>query len=105
MIGKAIQALIFIMAVIVIGVAVYAAEDKFGDDNFLTSSINAVFDKVSKVTSGEQGILIKDYDKEESRTDYSRDALGRKIQEPTIRTTTKGLPAKDAPATPAEEKL
>lgn len=94
-----------VLALIIAGTAVfaYAADDKLAEDNFLTNTINSVFDKVSKVTSGEEGIIIKDYNKsEEKREDYTRDALGRKIQEPAIRTKGALPPTKEEKAKAAE---
>ena len=97
MTARITQALLFTIIMAGMAFSAYAADDKFSDDNFLTSSINAIFDKVNKVTSGEEGIFIKDYNKsEENVPDYSKDALGRKIKEPTIRSSVKGAPAKDA---------
>lgn len=88
------SARIAVFALIIAGAAapLHAADDVLSEDNFFTNTINSVFDKVNKVTSGEESIIIKDYDKpDEKAPDYTRDALGRKIQEPTIRSTG-GLP-------------
>ena len=90
------QVLILTLVMVGMAASLYAAEDNLAEDNFLTNTINSVIDKVNKVTSGEEGILIKDYNKSDSRSpDYTRDALGRKIQEPTIRSTGALPPSKD----------
>jgi hypothetical protein len=82
-----------------------AADDNLAEDNFLTNTINSVFEKVNKVASGEEPILVKDYNKSDKKApDYTTDALGRKIQEPTIRTTGSLPPAKDEKATPSADK-
>lgn len=81
---------VMVVALVVSGAAVlsHAAEDNIAEDNFLTNAVSSVFDKVNKVTSGEESIFIKDYNKPDTKPqDYTTDALGRKIQEPTIRTT------------------
>jgi hypothetical protein len=96
-----------ILAIAIAGVAVlaYAADDKLAEDNFLTNTINSVFDKVGKVTSGEEGIFIKDYNKPDRKAqDYTTDALGRKIAEPTIRSTGALPPSKDEKAKAAADK-
>jgi len=80
---------------------VYSAEEAPKDDGFVTSTVNAIFDKVNQYSSGEKGILIKDYDKsDEGKKDYNTDALGRKIAEPTIRT----VPPKTAVSAAASEE-
>ena len=68
------------------------------DDNFITSSINAVFDKVNQYTSGEKGIVLDNW-RGTGKENYPTDALGRRIPEPVIRTK----PAASA-VTAADEK-
>ena len=99
------QVLILTLVMAGMAASLYAAEDNLAEDNFLTNMINSVVDKVNKVTSGEEGILIKDYNKSDTRSpDYTRDALGRKIQEPTIRSTGALPPAKDEKRAVAADK-
>ncbi len=83
----------------------YAVEDNIAEDNFLTNAITSVIDKVNKVTSGEEPILIKDYNKsDEPEQDYTTDALGRKVKAPTIRSTG-GIPlSKDEKAAAAADE-
>jgi hypothetical protein len=93
----------FIMAFAVF--LAYSADERAADDGFISSTINAVFDKVNKYTSGEKSFFIKDYNKPDNvEKDYSTDALGRKVQEPVIRTSTKPLVAKDAKDSLQESK-
>ena len=97
-----------VMLTFVIGsvsVLVYAADDNLAEDNFLTNTINSVFDKVNKVASGEEPILVKDYNKSDEKTQsYTTDALGRKMQEPTIRSTGALPPSKGEKAMPEADK-
>jgi hypothetical protein len=83
----------------------YAAEDNMAEDNFITNTVSTIFDKVNKVASGEEPILVKDYNKSDTRGhDYTKDALGRNIQEPTIRTTGALPPSKEEKAKAAADK-
>jgi hypothetical protein len=105
MIGRLKQVLILALVMAGIAASSYAADDNAADDNFLTNTINSIFDKVGKVTSGEEGILIKDYNKSDAKApDYATDALGRKIQEPTIRSTGALSASKDEKGTSAADK-
>lgn len=95
----------FTLVIASAAVLAYAAEDNLAEDNFLTNTINSVFDKVNKVASGEESILVKDYNKpDKGSQDYTTDALGRKIQEPKIRSTGAIPPSKDEKSVTAEEK-
>jgi hypothetical protein len=97
-----------VMLALVIGsvtVLAYAADDNLAEDNFLTNTINSVFDKVNKVASGEESILVKDYNKPDRKPqDYTTDALGRKIQEPTIRSAGALPPSKNEKVMPSADK-
>ena len=96
------QVLLFTLIMAGMIVSAHAEDERVAGDGFLSSTIDSVLDKMNKFTSGEEGIFIKDFDKpDESRQDYSKDALGRKIQEPTIRTSTKASSAKGASVSPA----
>lgn len=60
-------------------------EEKLGRDDFVSTTISAVFDKVGQYTSGEKGILLKE-EKTGDRDRYSTDALGRPMPEQVIKT-------------------
>lgn len=91
---KALTLMLFFSVVIAEAHTAYAVEEKPKDDSFVVSTVNAIFDKVNQYSSGEKGILIEDYDKpEEKGGDYTTDALGRKLAEPTIRTAPVKAPA------------
>ncbi len=105
MIKRLTQAAMLTLAIAGVAVLAYAAEDNLAEDNFLTNTINSVFDKVNKVASGEEGILVKDYNKsDEKPQNYTTDALGRKIQEPTIRSTGALPPSRDEKGVSAADK-
>ena len=65
-------------------ISAYAAEEKLGRDDFVSSSIAAVFDKVGQYTSGEKRILEKEEDTTVENKGQLTDAVGRKAAEPAI---------------------
>lgn len=65
-------------------ISAYAAEDKLGRDDFVSSSIAAVFDKVGQYTSGEKRILEKEEDATVENKGQGTGAVGRKEAEPAI---------------------
>lgn len=70
------------------GALTVSAEDaKLGQDDFVSSSISAVFDKVGEYTSGEKRILSEDAEGASDEDMYTEDALGRKVPaEPRLKT-------------------
>jgi hypothetical protein len=74
------------LAVAVSAVSAYPADDKPSGDDFITSSVTAVFDKVNQYTSGEKSIILDDWRGTKKKDEYMTDALGRRIEEPIIRT-------------------
>ena len=83
---------VFVLLVIGTCVLAYAEVDseKLGRDDFISSSLSAVVDKVDKYTSGEKDIFLSNDEKSEKKDegDYDTDALGRKIPKVPIRSTT-----------------
>ena len=64
-----------VIAIVIAGMSglVYAADDRpSSQDGFVSSAISDVFDKIGKVTSGEEPII-------ESVDDYDMDSSGRRI--------------------------
>jgi hypothetical protein len=74
--------------------AAYAEDEHLGKDDFLTSSISAVFDKVGQYTSGEKRLLGPQDEGMRQGAGYAEDALGRKLNE-GVTITGSLTPAKD----------
>ena len=76
----------FILAILVVAIAagaVYAEEKKLGKDDFVSSTISDVVDKVEKVTSGEEKIFMDEYDNNgHEQIKPNEDPLGRKVPDP-----------------------
>lgn len=106
MIERLAQIVVIVLVIAGAAVFLHAAEDNLAEDNFLTNTVSTIFEKVNKVASGEEPILVKDYNKADTRGhhDYTTDALGRKIQEPTIKTTGSLPPSKEEKAKAAADK-
>ena len=67
------RSLVIIVVIIALSGLVYAADDRpASQDCFVLSAISDVFDKIGKVTSGEEPII-------ESVDDYDMDSSGRRI--------------------------
>lgn len=79
------KALIISLMMIVISVLAYAQEEKLGRDDFVSTSIVSVFDKVGQYTSGEKSFLYKGDEPDDEEAGYATDALGRKIPEPPLK--------------------
>ncbi|MCM8790475.1 MAG: hypothetical protein NC938_02095 [Candidatus Omnitrophica bacterium] len=67
--------------IVILGMPLYAEDAKIGRDDFFSSSIAAVFDKISEYTSGQKRIISKDAmgADSEDRYYYEEDALGRQV--------------------------
>lgn len=61
-----------------------ADEAKLGKDDFISSTISDVFDKVGKVTSGEERIIKDDYRSTDKGVGYTEPA-GRPLEDPAIK--------------------
>ena len=86
-----------LMAVVIAATCgVSFADDVSGDDNFFSSTLSSVVDKVNKYTSGEKGLLTPDDNDFRRRSDYGQDGLGRKLSEPVI-IKTRITPSKMSP--------
>lgn len=65
---------------------VCAESEKLGRDDFVSSTISDVFDKVGKYTSGEKRLFDPDEKKAATReAGYDTDPLGRKIPDQAIK--------------------
>ncbi len=62
----------------------YADDATLGKDDFVSSSIGAIFDKVGKYTSGEKKIFDDDQKDQPQGMDYEMDALGNKIPDKVV---------------------
>jgi hypothetical protein len=64
---------------IIIGIAavpiIYAEDAKLGRDDFVSTSISAVFDKLGEYTSGEKSIFIEKAPGTEYGTRYSEESI------------------------------
>ena len=76
---------ILIIIVMFASTLAYAQDEKLGRDDFVSTSIEAVFDKVGQYTSGEKSFLYKGDEPEDKEAGYTTDALGRKIPEPVLK--------------------
>lgn len=80
------KTLICFIAILLACALVYAAEDeKPKDEGFISSSIDAVFDKVGQYTSGEKSILYTENESKNEASGGDTDILGRKIKEPDLK--------------------
>lgn len=80
-----LRTLFLIIMMVAISSLVYAEGPNKGDDNFISSSFSAVFDKLNDYASGEKKIFTDDAKGADEEVDYSRDALGRKVPTTTTR--------------------
>lgn len=62
----------------------YADDPTLGKDDFVSSSVGAIFDKVGQYTSGEKKIFEDDQKDEPQGMDYEMDALGNKIPDKVV---------------------
>ena len=76
---------ILIIIMILAGTLAHAQDEKLGRDDFVSTSVEAVFDKVGQYTSGEKSFLYKGDEPEDKEAGYTTDALGRKIPEPVLK--------------------
>ena len=80
-----------IIAIILACACAYAADDeKPKDEGFISSSVDAVFNKVGQYTSGEKTIFLteEELNKDETKNESAAgdtDILGRKIKEPDLK--------------------
>ena len=83
-----IKGLFLVIMMTAAGVPAYAEEAKAPNDDFISSTISDVFDKLGKYTVGEKDIFYsKDENKDKDKdADYERDALGRKVPRATLKT-------------------
>ncbi|MBP7056436.1 MAG: hypothetical protein KBB52_06265 [Candidatus Omnitrophica bacterium] len=76
--------LVFVISVLTAAV-LYGGEGEIGKDDFITSTISDVFNKVGQYTSGEK-TLLDPVDSDDRRGNYSqKDVLGREIEDPAIK--------------------
>lgn len=75
----------YAVAVLFLGLPVHAGEGELGKDDFVTSTISDVFNKVGEYTSGEKTLLDPVDDKSSKRSGADKDALGRDIEDPAIK--------------------
>ena len=85
--------IVFIL-VAVLGIAAYAVDDKSGEDNFLSSTVGSIFDKVGQYTSGEKGIFESENSKPGQDEGYTTDALGNRVPDTTIKSADTSSPNK-----------
>lgn len=93
-------ALVVVAAVMAV-VALACAEERgqLGKDDFLTSSIDAVFDKVNQFSSGEAKVYDKRLMESEEGSRRSADALDRKLSESVVIRTGTSTPGAQAQGT------
>ena len=73
-------------AIIIFCVIAYADDTRLGKDDFVSSSVGAIFDKLGQYTSGEKGILVEEEKVEPQGMNYEMDALGNKIPDKVVDT-------------------
>jgi hypothetical protein len=81
---KAVLGLVIIFASSILYITECCGEDKLGRDDFLSTSIASVFDKVGQYTSGEKKIVDRDEGRTVQSTGTNVDGLGRTVKEPNI---------------------
>ncbi|MDD5496561.1 MAG: hypothetical protein PHP46_05625 [Candidatus Omnitrophica bacterium] len=92
--------LLLVLIMMLAGVFSYAEEKKGAGDDFISSTVSDVFDKVNKYTSGQKDLFATpDEDTGAGSGDamgFTRDSLGRKVPRSTLKSGT---------ASPVEEPL
>ena len=91
-----IKTIFLFFTVMMIGIPVYADDTKPGNEDFISSTVADVFDKIGQYTSGEKDILLEKNEGMDEDVGYERDALGRKVPDAT---------RKSGKATPLDETL
>lgn len=89
------KAIFFVIVMMSASALAYAESDseRFGRDDFLSSSISAICDKVGQYTSGEKDVILSDDEMRREETDkYGVDALRGDSSKTTIRSTTSSGP-------------
>lgn len=74
-----------IVACLVFCSCAHAEDERLGRDDFVSTAIADVFDKVGKYTSGEKTFFDRDEKSDQSASSGSTDPLGRPIPDPAIK--------------------
>lgn len=75
---------IFIFITVLMAALAYAEDAQLGKDDFVTTAISDVFNKVGQYTSGEK-TLLDPVETAGKRSTEETDALGRPISDPAIK--------------------
>lgn len=101
--GMTMMRALVVIAAVMAAAAVAGAEERgtLGKDDFVTSSIDAVFDKVNKITSGEEKIIDRKLMETGEESGRGEDALDRKLSGSVVIRTGKTTPGAQAAAAAA----
>lgn len=90
------------LAVAGLGAAAYADGEKLGRDDFVSTSVASVFDKLGEITSGEEKIIDRDvWSAKEEPSGASSAGSGQAISDPNI-TIRGNIPSDRKPAAEAK---
>ena len=99
--GNRVAMVFCILMAAMTSVSAYAADEKLGRDDFISTSVASVFDKLGEYTSGEKKIVERDVWTTGEGSGAAKGSLGQAVSDPNI--TIRGNIPSDNKA-PAEKK-
>jgi hypothetical protein len=87
---------IILMATVMCQVQAFADDNKAKGDDFISSTVSSVFDKLNQYSSGEKHIFYTEEELENEDFGYGGYATGQKVPRKTVKT---------GPAAPVDEPL
>ena len=73
------------MLISVLSIAAYGADQGSGGEDFLSSTMGSVLDKVNQYTSGQKSLFDPESDKPGRAEEYTTDALGNRVLDTSVR--------------------
>ena len=78
-----IRIMILVLTVVCFCIPVYADGEKASNGDFVSNTLTDVFDKLSKITSGEKSVFYSEDEPEQVSDGYSADVLGERMPQAT----------------------
>lgn len=99
--GNSITMVLCILIISMISVSAYAVDEKLGRDDFISTSVASVFDKLGEYSSGEKKIVERDVWAAGESSGAAKDSSGQAASDPNV--TIRGSIPSDNKA-PTEKK-
>ena len=82
--GNSIAMAFCILMAAMISMSAYAADEKLGRDDFISTSVASVFDKLGEYSSGEKKIVERDVWTTGESSEAAKDSSGQTVSDPNI---------------------